>query len=147
MVHFTEQEMKIINTYWPKLDPKGFGGEALIRLLCVDPWTQRYFVSFGNLGSCDAIAHNAKLMAHGEKVANAIGDCLKHLDNLKAHLSKLSNYHCDTLHIDPANFDLFADCLTIVMAEHFKQEFTADVQCAFKKAFHAVAKGLAYCYH
>ncbi|CAI9600533.1 unnamed protein product, partial [Staurois parvus] len=91
-------------SFWGKVDCHKVGGEALARLLCVFPWTQRYFVTFGNLGSADAICHNAKVHAHGEKVLCAIAEGLKHLDNLKAHYAKLGEYHSNKLHVDPANF-------------------------------------------
>lgn len=68
------------------------------------PWTQRYFSLFGNLGSADAICHNAKVLAHGQKVLCSIGEGLQHLDNLKGHFAKLSEYHSQKLHVDPANF-------------------------------------------
>lgn len=76
----------------------------LFRLLVVYPWTQRYFSTFGNLGSADAICHNPKVLAHGQKVLASIIDGLKHPENLKAHYAKLSEKHSKELHVDPANF-------------------------------------------
>ncbi|KAG8558484.1 hypothetical protein GDO81_017013 [Engystomops pustulosus] len=147
MVHLTEQEIKHINAIWSKVDCKHIGGEALARLLIVYPWTQRYFSTFGNLASPDAICHNAKVIAHGEKVLRSIGEALKHLDNLKGHYAKLSQYHSEKLHVDPANFVRFGGVVVIVLAHTFHTEFTPEVQASFEKAFCGVADALAKGYH
>ncbi|XP_072274996.1 hemoglobin subunit beta-like [Pyxicephalus adspersus] len=138
---------EIVVAFFGKIDAKKIGGEALVRLLVVYPWTQRYFATFGNLGSAEAICHNAKVLAHGEKVLNSIGEGLKHLDNLKGHYAKLSQYHSEKLHVDPANFYRFGDVLIVTLAAHFHQEFTPEVQCAFQTAFCAIGDALAKGYH
>uniref|UniRef100_A0A8C3WEQ9 Globin domain-containing protein n=1 Tax=Catagonus wagneri TaxID=51154 RepID=A0A8C3WEQ9_9CETA len=48
--------------------------------------------------------HNPKVKAHGKKVLQSFSDGLKHLDNLKGAFAKLSELHCDQLHVDPENF-------------------------------------------
>ena len=75
-----------------------------LRLLIVYPWTQRFFDSFGDLSTPDAVMSNAKVKAHGKKVLNSFSDGLKNLDNLKGTFAKLSELHCDKLHVDPENF-------------------------------------------
>ncbi|XP_075687419.1 hemoglobin subunit beta-2 [Rhinoderma darwinii] len=147
MVHLTEQEIKCINSTWAKVDCKQVGGEALARLLIVYPWTQRYFTTFGNLASADAIYHNTKVIAHGEKVLRSIGEALKHLDNLKGHYAKLSQYHSEKLHVDPANFVRFGSVVVIVLAHTFHEEFTPEVQACFEKAFFGVSDALGKGYH
>ena len=74
------------------------------RLLVVYPWTQRFFDSFGNLSSASAIMGNPKVKAHGKKVLTSFGEAIKNLDNLKGAFAKLSELHCDKLHVDPENF-------------------------------------------
>lgn len=74
------------------------------RLLIVYPWTQRFFDNFGNLSSPTAIIGNPKVRAHGRKVLTSFGEAIKNLDNLKGTYSKLSELHCDKLHVDPENF-------------------------------------------
>lgn len=74
------------------------------RLLVVYPWTQRFFDSFGNLSSASAIMGNPRVKAHGKKVLTSLGEAIKNLDNLKSALAKLSELHCDKLHVDPENF-------------------------------------------
>ena len=77
---------------------------AFYRLLAVYPWTQRFFDNFGNLSSSSAIMGNPKVKAHGKKVLTSFGDAIKNLDNLKGTFAKLSELHCDKLHVDPENF-------------------------------------------
>lgn len=75
-----------------------------LRLLVVYPWTQRFFDSFGDLSTPDAVMNNPKVKAHGKKVLNSFSEGLKNLDNLKGTFAKLSELHCDKLHVDPENF-------------------------------------------
>ncbi|XP_007533486.2 hemoglobin subunit beta-like [Erinaceus europaeus] len=102
MVHLTAEEK--VTALWNKVDVGKIGGEALGRLLVVYPWTQRFFDSFGDLSSADAVMGNPKVKAHGAKVLQSMGDGIKNLDNLKGTFSKLSELHCDKLHVDPENF-------------------------------------------
>ncbi|XP_040212942.1 hemoglobin subunit beta-like [Rana temporaria] len=136
-----------ICAFMAKVDTHKVGGEALARLLVVYPWTQRHFSTFGNLGSADAICHNAKVLAHGHKVLASIVDGLKHPENLKAHYAKLSEKHSKELHVDPANFYRFGDVLIVTLARHFHEEFTPELQCALEHGFCAVGDALAKGYH
>ncbi|NXG40974.1 HBRH protein, partial [Psilopogon haemacephalus] len=116
------------------------------RLLIVYPWTQRFFSSFGNLSSPTAIVGNPKVRAHGKKVLTSFGDAIKNLDNIKATYSKLSELHCDKLHVDPENFRLLGDILIIVLAAHLK-DFGPACQATWQKLVGVVAHALAYKYH
>ena len=82
------------------------------RLLVVYPWTQRFFDSFGNLSSPSAIMGNPKVKAHGKKVLTSFGDAVKNMDNLKGTFAKLSELHCDKLHVDPENFRVSSEMFT-----------------------------------
>lgn len=77
---------------------------SLPRLLIVYPWTQRFFASFGNLSSPTAIIGNPMVRAHGKKVLTSFGEAVKNLDNIKNTYAKLSELHCEKLHVDPENF-------------------------------------------
>ncbi|XP_068102923.1 hemoglobin subunit beta-2-like [Hyperolius riggenbachi] len=147
MVHFTDAEIKAIHGAWNKINHSVFGGEALARLLICYPWTRRYFSGFGNIGSPDAICHNTKVLAHGQTVLASVGEGLAHLDNLKGHYAKLSQHHSETLHVDPANFRLFADVLLVNLAHELHEAFNPDVHAAFVKAFSAIADALSRGYH
>uniref|UniRef100_A0A5F7ZQJ6 Hemoglobin subunit epsilon 1 n=1 Tax=Macaca mulatta TaxID=9544 RepID=A0A5F7ZQJ6_MACMU len=117
------------------------------RLLVVYPWTQRFFDSFGNLSSPSAILGNPKVKAHGKKVLTSFGDAIKNMDNLKITFAKLSELHCDKLHVDPENFKLLGNVLVCVLAHHFGKEFTPQVQAAYQKVVAGVANALAHKYH
>lgn len=54
-----------------------------LRLLVVYPWTQRFFESFGDLSTADAVMKNPNVKKHGKKVLASFGEGLKHLDDLK----------------------------------------------------------------
>ncbi|KAM4698209.1 hemoglobin subunit beta-1-like [Rhinophrynus dorsalis] len=147
MVHWTAAERQEITSTWSKVCAKTMGGEALARMLCVFPWTQRYFSAFGNLGSAEAICHNAKVLSHGEKVVTSIGEAIKHLDDIKGYYAQLSKYHSENLHVDPANFARFGRVLSIVLARNLGSEYTAEIECALHKFFEAVADALGKGYH
>ncbi|XP_061336086.1 hemoglobin subunit rho isoform X3 [Pezoporus flaviventris] len=104
MVHWTAEEKQLIASLWGKVNVEECGAEALARLLIVYPWTQRFFSSFGNLSSPTAIIGNPKVRAHGKKVLTSFGEAVKNLDNIKATYSRLSELHCEKLHVDPENF-------------------------------------------
>nr|ACE80932.1 mutant beta-globin [Homo sapiens] len=106
MVHLTPEEKSAVTALWGKVNVDEVGGEALGRLLVVYPWTQRFFESFGDLSTPDAVMGNPKVKAHGKKVLGAFSDGLAHLDNLKGTFATLSELHCDKLHVDPENFRL-----------------------------------------
>ncbi|XP_044775195.1 hemoglobin subunit beta isoform X2 [Neomonachus schauinslandi] len=147
MVHLTAEEKSAVTALWSKVNVDEVGGEALGRLLVVYPWTQRFFDSFGDLSSPNAIMSNPKVKAHGKKVLNSFSDGLKNLDNLKGTFAKLSELHCDQLHVDPENFKLLGNVLVCVLARHFGKEFTPQVQGAFQKVVTGVANALAHKYH
>ncbi|XP_067414744.1 hemoglobin subunit beta [Emydura macquarii macquarii] len=146
MVHWTAEEKQLITSLWGKVNVEECGGEALARLLIVYPWTQRFFSSFGNLSSPTAILGNPKVRAHGKKVLTSFGDAVKDLDNIKATYAKLSELHCNKLHVDPENFRLLGDILIIVLAAHFSREFTPACQAAWQKLVRVVAHGLSHQY-
>ncbi|EPQ16536.1 Hemoglobin subunit epsilon [Myotis brandtii] len=147
MVHFTAEEKTAVTNVWSKVNVEEAGGEVLGRLLVVYPWTQRFFDNFGNLSSSSAIMGNPKVKAHGKKVLTSFGDAIKNMDNLKSAFAKLSELHCDKLHVDPENFRLLGNVMVIILASHFGKEFTPDVQAAWQKLVAGVANAMAHKYH
>ncbi|XP_048215293.1 hemoglobin subunit theta [Perognathus longimembris pacificus] len=147
MVNFTPEEKALINGLWSKVNVEETGGEALGRLLVVYPWTQRFFDNFGNMSSPSAIMGNPRVKAHGKKVLTSFGEAVKHMDNLKSTFAKLSELHCDKLHVDPENFRLLGNVLLIVLSAHFGKDFTPEVQAAWQKLVSGVATALAHKYH
>ncbi|XP_069505969.1 hemoglobin subunit beta-2-like [Ambystoma mexicanum] len=147
MVQWTAEEKAAITSVWSQVDAEADGQDTLTRVLVVFPWTQRYFSSFGDLSCAAAIGSNAKVAAHGKKVLSALGGAVHHLDNVKDTLSKLSELHADTLHVDPQNFQLLANCLVIVLARKLGAAFTPEVHAAWEKFLAVACAGLSKHYH
>nr|P86390.1 RecName: Full=Hemoglobin subunit beta-2; AltName: Full=Beta-2-globin; AltName: Full=Hemoglobin beta-2 chain; AltName: Full=Hemoglobin beta-II chain [Iguana iguana] len=146
-VHWTAEEKQLITCLWGKVDVPTVGADALAGMLVMYPWTQRFFADFGNLSSATAICGNPKVRAHGKKVLTAFGDAIKNLDNIKDTFAKLSELHCDKLHVDPENFKLLGNVLIIVLAGHYGKDFTPACHAAYQKLVNVVAHALARRYH
>nr|XP_033818624.1 hemoglobin subunit beta-like [Geotrypetes seraphini] len=146
MVHLTEEEAKCVHDFVSKICVADVGADILCRLLCVYPWCGRYFTSFGDLKCEDSICHNAQVKAHGARVLNSILDASKHLNDLTGYYAKLSKHHCESLHVDPANFYLMKKVMLVSLAIHCKS-FDAHTQHCMTKFLHAVADSLGkqYC--
>ncbi|KAM6963769.1 hemoglobin subunit beta-like isoform 2-T2 [Tautogolabrus adspersus] len=147
MVEWTDQERAIINGIFSNLDYDDIGPKALCRCLIVYPWTQRYFGAFGSLHNAEAIKNNQRIADHGITVLHGMDRALKNMDNIKATYAELSVLHSEKLHVDPDNFKLLSDCLTIVVAAKMGAAFTADVQAAFQKFLTVVVSALGRQYH
>nr|BAA13536.1 beta-globin [Cyprinus carpio] len=148
MVEWTDAERSAIIGLWGKLNPDELGPQALARCLIVYPWTQRYFASFGNLSSPAAIMGNPKVAAHGRTVMGGLERAIKNMDNIKATYAPLSVMHSEKLHVDPDNFRLLADCITVCVAMKFGPSgFNADVQEAWQKFLCVVVSALCRQYH
>ncbi|XP_071776736.1 hemoglobin subunit beta-2-like [Centroberyx gerrardi] len=147
MVEWTDSERAIIQDIFSKVDYDVIGPAALSRCLVVYPWTQRYFGNFGNLYNAAAIIGNPMVAAHGTTILHGLDRALKNMDNIKETYAELSVLHSEKLHVDPDNFRLFSDCLTVVLAKQMGTAFTADVQAAFQKFLAVVVSSLGRQYH
>ncbi|XP_071776737.1 hemoglobin subunit beta-2 [Centroberyx gerrardi] len=147
MVEWTDFERATIQDIFSKLDYETVGPAALSRCLVVYPWTQRYFGNFGNLYNAAAIIGNPMVAAHGKTILHGLDRALKNMDNIKETYAQLSVLHSEKLHVDPDNFRLFSDCLTVVLAKQMGTGFTADVQAAFQKFMVVVVSSLGRQYH
>ncbi|XP_040918005.1 hemoglobin subunit beta [Toxotes jaculatrix] len=147
MVEWTDFERATIQDIFAKMDYEDVGPAALSRCLVVYPWTQRYFGNFGNLYNAAAIIGNPMVAAHGKTVLHGLDRAVKNMDNIKQTYAELSVLHSEKLHVDPDNFKLLADCLTIVVAARLGKDFTGDVQAAFQKFLAVVVSSLGRQYH
>ncbi|XP_040918007.1 hemoglobin subunit beta-2 [Toxotes jaculatrix] len=147
MVEWTDFERATIQDIFAKMDYEDVGPAALSRCLVVYPWTQRYFGNFGNLYNAAAIIGNPMVAAHGKTVLHGLDRAVKNMDNIKETYAELSVLHSEKLHVDPDNFKLLADCLTIVVAARLGKDFTGDVQAAFQKFLAVVVSSLGRQYH
>uniref|UniRef100_A0AAA9S7K4 Globin domain-containing protein n=1 Tax=Bos taurus TaxID=9913 RepID=A0AAA9S7K4_BOVIN len=128
--------------FWQALTPSFLMLFSPCRLLVVYPWTQRFFESFGNLPSADAIMGNAKVKAHDKKVLDSFTKGLKHVDHLKGVFALLSELHCKNLHVSPENISLLGNILVITLAQNFGKEFTPEFLAAYQKVVAGVANAL-----
>ncbi|XP_057262561.1 hemoglobin subunit alpha-2 [Pezoporus wallicus] len=114
-----------------------FGTEALERMFITYPQTKTYFPHFDLQHGSDQIR------SHGKKVATALANAAKNLDNLSQALSELSNLHAYSLRVDPVNFKLLSQCFQVVLSVHLGKDYTPEVHAAFDKFLSAVASVLA----
>ncbi|XP_047428233.1 hemoglobin subunit beta-A-like [Mugil cephalus] len=148
MVEWTDAERTAITTLWSKIDVGEIGPQALARLLIVYPWTQRHFASFGNLSTTADIFGNPKVAQHGKTVMGGLENAVKNLDNIKSAYAKLSVMHSEKLHVDPDNFRVLAEIISVCVAAKFGPSvFTADVQEAWQKFLAVVVSALGRQYH
>ncbi|XP_055045044.1 hemoglobin subunit beta-1 [Misgurnus anguillicaudatus] len=148
MVEWTDAERSAITGVWGKISVDEIGPQALARCLIVYPWTQRYFASFGNLSSPAAIMGNPKVSAHGKVVMGGLERAIKNLDNIKATYAPLSIMHSEKLHVDPDNFRLLGDCITVCVAMKLGASvFNPDVHEAWQKFLSVVVSALLRQYH
>ncbi|XP_022595157.1 hemoglobin subunit beta-2-like [Seriola dumerili] len=147
MVEWTDFERATIQDIFSKMNYEDVGPAALSRCLVVYPWTQRYFGGFGNLYNATAIIANPMVANHGKVVLHGLDRAVKNMDNIKETYAELSVLHSEKLHVDPDNFRLLSDCLTIVIAARMGNDFTGDVQAAFQKFLAVVVSSLGRQYH
>ncbi|XP_044088822.1 hemoglobin subunit mu [Neovison vison] len=106
---------------------ESFGAELLLRLFTVYPSTKVYFK---HLGFCP---DETQLLTHGQRMLEAVGVAVRHMDNLRAALSPLADLHAQVLRVDPSNFPLLIQCFQVVLASHLQGEFTVEMQAAWDK--------------
>ncbi|XP_076025807.1 hemoglobin subunit beta-2-like [Genypterus blacodes] len=147
MVEWTDSERAIITGIFESLDYKVIGQKAMSRCLIVYPWTQRYFGAFGNLYNAETIMANPLIAQHGFTVLHGLDRALKNMDDIKSTYADLSKLHSEKLHVDPDNFTLFSQCLTVVIAADIGKGFTPDMQAAWQKFLAVVVSALRRQYH
>ncbi|XP_053708258.1 hemoglobin subunit beta-2 [Synchiropus splendidus] len=147
MVEWSDYERSAIQDIFSKIDYEVVGPAALSRCLVVYPWTQRYFGNFGNLYNATAIISNPLVAKHGKTIVHGLDRAMKNMDNIKETYAELSVLHSEKLHVDPDNFRLLADCLTIVLAAQLGKSFTGEAQAAFQKFMQVVVSALGRQYH
>ncbi|XP_014828926.1 PREDICTED: hemoglobin subunit beta-1-like isoform X1 [Poecilia mexicana] len=142
MVKWTEEERRIIRGVWEKVDIDEIGEELWARALIVYPWIDRYFGSFGDIFTTTAILKNPKLAALGKVVLSALDTAVKNMDNVKAMYAPLSRQHYEKIKVDPDNFRLLAECITITIACKLRAELNPQVQATWQKFLSAVVEAM-----
>ncbi|MBV97903.1 Hemoglobin subunit mu, partial [Eschrichtius robustus] len=115
-----------------------FGAELLLRLFTVYPSTKAYFKHLGDRPD------EVQLLSHGQRVLEAVGVAVRHMDNLRAALSPLAELHAHVLRVDPTNFPLLTQCFQVVLASHLQGEFTVEMQAVWDKFLTGLAL-LSHC--
>ncbi|KAM4531205.1 hemoglobin cathodic subunit beta-like isoform 2-T2 [Odontesthes bonariensis] len=142
MVKWTDEERRTVRSVWEKVDIDEIGPQVLARTLIVYPWTERYFGMFGDIFTNTAILSNAKVAAHGKVLLKALDIGVKNMDNMKAAYADLSRMHYENLNVDPDNFRLLADCITISVACKLKSNLDPRVQAIWQKFLTAVVEAM-----
>ncbi|XP_030591006.1 hemoglobin subunit beta-1-like [Archocentrus centrarchus] len=147
MVKWTDLERSTVRAVWEKVDIDEIGPQIWARVLVVYPWTERYFGSFGDIFTTTAILNNTKVAAHGKVVLEALDKAVKNMDNMKRMYAALSLLHFQKLEVDPDNFRLLADCITIAIACKLKSALTPQVQATWQKFLAAVVEAMSSQYY
>uniref|UniRef100_A0A8C1F835 Hemoglobin beta embryonic-3 n=1 Tax=Cyprinus carpio carpio TaxID=630221 RepID=A0A8C1F835_CYPCA len=90
---------------------------------------------------------NPKVEAHGTVVLQGLKKALKIMDDIKNTYTSLSEHHSEKLQVDPGNFQLLGDCLTVLITTRLRTEFTPDIQAAWQKFLSVVVSALSRQYH
>ena len=143
MVKWTDKERSTVRRVWEQVNIDQVGPEALARVLIVYPWTERYFGRFGDIFTATAVLNNAKVAAHGKVVLMALDTAVNNMDNIKGAYASLSRMHCQQLQVDPDNFRLLADCITIAIACKLKSLLDPQVQATWQKFLSAVVDAMS----
>ncbi|XP_015227540.1 hemoglobin subunit beta-1-like [Cyprinodon tularosa] len=143
MVKWTEEERRIIRGVWEKVDIDEIGEQLWARALIVYPWIERYFGGFGDIFTTTAILNNPKLSALGKVVLTAVDNTVKNMDNFKEMYDSLSRLHYEKIKVDPDNFRLLAECITIIIACKLKAELNPQVQATWQKFLSAVVEAMS----
>ncbi|XP_010728820.1 hemoglobin cathodic subunit beta isoform X2 [Larimichthys crocea] len=147
MVKWTEKERSTVSAVWEKVVIDETGPEALRRMLIVYPWTERYFETFGDIFSADTILNNSKVAAHGIVVLKELDKAVKNMDNIEGTYAALSRLHCEKLTVDPENFRLIADCITISVACKLRSALDHQAQATWQKFLSVVAEAMSSQYY
>ena len=71
---------------------------------------------------------NPKAKAHGKEVLTSSREAIKNLNNLKDAFAKLSELHCDKLHMDPENFRVSSGSVRVFPLD-FYFSIIMEVEC------------------
>ncbi|KAK1877660.1 Hemoglobin subunit beta-2 [Dissostichus eleginoides] len=146
MVEWTDFERDTIQDIFSRIEYDVVGPAALARSGRL-PLDSEVFWRLWNLYNAAAIKGNPMVSKHGTTILHGLDRAVKNMDDIKNTYAELSVLHSEKLHVDPDNFKLLADCLTIVVAAQLGNEFSGEVQAAFQKFLAVVVSSLGRQYH
>ncbi|XP_059834657.1 hemoglobin subunit alpha-like [Hypanus sabinus] len=120
-----------------KANAEAWGADALARLFEIHPQAKTYFPKFNGYKASDPAVRK-----HGCLVMKAVADAAQNVDNLSKHLESLAKKHGEELLVDPHNFQLLADCITVTLAINLTA-FTPATHCAVDKFLELLAHELS----
>ncbi|XP_008434461.1 hemoglobin, alpha embryonic 5 [Poecilia reticulata] len=136
----TDKDKAAVKALWAKIS-KGadaIGAEALARMLVVYPQTKTYFSHWPDMS-----AGSGPVTKHGKKIMGGVALAVSKMDDLSGGLLELSELHAFQLRVDPANFKILAQCLQVVIAIMFPNDFTPEAHVALDKFLSNVALALS----
>uniref|UniRef100_A0A3P9I938 Hemoglobin, beta adult 2 n=1 Tax=Oryzias latipes TaxID=8090 RepID=A0A3P9I938_ORYLA len=131
MVKWTEKERCTIRDVWGKVDIDEIGPQILTRVHIVYPWSETYFGTFGDIFTNTSILNNPKVAHHGKVVLRSIDKAVRNMDRIQETHAALSRLHYEC--VDPDNFKLLGDCITITIACKLKEALNPQVQAVWQK--------------
>lgn len=136
----SSQDKTLVKAFWSKIAGKGddVGADALTRLLVVYPQSKTYFSHWKDLR-----AGSAPIRKHGVTIFKGVAEAVAKIDDMKGGLLSLSELHAFTLRVDPANFKLFSNCILVVLAIKFPDDFTPEVHLVMDKFLAALTRALS----
>lgn len=143
MVKWTEEERCTVRAVWEKINIDEIGPQVFARVLIVYPWTERYFGTFGDIFTVTAILNNSKVANHGKVLLRALDKGVKNMDKIKETFAALSKHHYEILNVDPDNFRLLADSITITFACKLKSAMSPKIQATWQKFLYAVVDAMS----
>nr|P02017.1 RecName: Full=Hemoglobin subunit alpha; AltName: Full=Alpha-globin; AltName: Full=Hemoglobin alpha chain [Catostomus clarkii] len=139
----SDKDKADVKIAWAKISPRAdeIGAEALGRMLTVYPQTKTYFAHWADLSP------GSGPVKHGKKVImGAIGDAVTKFDDLLGGLASLSELHASKLRVDPSNFKILANCITVVIMFYLPGDFPPEVHASVDKFFQNLALALGQKY-
>lgn len=102
------------------------------------PQTKTYFSHWPDL-----YPGSAHVKKHGKKIIEGVGFAVSCMDDMTNGLLDLSEKHAFQLRVDPANFKLMSQCLMVVIATLYPDDFTPEAHVSFDKFMVNLALALA----
>ncbi|XP_044540832.1 hemoglobin subunit alpha [Gracilinanus agilis] len=124
-----------VKAAWSKVggNSGAYMSEALHRTFLSFPTTKTYFPHF------DFSSGSPQIRAQGQKIADAVGVAVAHMEDLATALSTLSDVHAHELKVDPVNFKLLCHNVLVTLACHLGKDFTPEIHASMDKFLASVS--------
>uniref|UniRef100_A0A8C7Z8S7 Hemoglobin, beta adult 2 n=1 Tax=Oryzias sinensis TaxID=183150 RepID=A0A8C7Z8S7_9TELE len=144
MVKWTEEERCTIRDVWEKVDIDEIGPQVLTRQNIIS-FKRHTLATFGDIFTNTSILNNPKVAHRGKVVLRSIDKAVRNMDRIQETHAALSRLHYEG--VDPDNFKLLGDCITITIACKLKEALNPQVQAVWQKFLCAVVESTLSIYH